>query len=324
MSAAHVQVLGNVVQSGVHTTTVITCSKTVTAGNTIVLAFGCFRANITISGIVDNLGNSYVLGESVNTVQAQAAQLWYAPITVGGTLTTITITHTSEDIWQGAEASEFSGVGTWAAVGGGTTGSSATASLSSKTIPASGLSVWATMCADDRAHAAGAASGSPSTTPVLSYGAWGPPDLSLCYAIAGATDVTSFTGSTTLSATDPWATAGGQFNPAADTSPAWTTPADTVSMSTTPDLKFTSPASATNQHFQLQLDTAATFDTGNLRTLDSSTSQTNWTYWNGSSWVAIPSGGLPIAYAGNEACYTVTSALSGATWYRRVRAGTLV
>jgi Concanavalin A-like lectin/glucanases superfamily len=106
--------------------------------------------------------------------------------------------------------------------------------------------------------------------------------------------------------------------------PAWTTPADAASMTTTPDLKFTSPTSAVKQHFQLQLDTAATFDSGNLRTLDSSASQTNWTYWNGSTWVAIPSDGLPIAYAGNEVDYTVTSALSGSTWYRRVRAGTLV
>jgi hypothetical protein len=108
------------------------------------------------------------------------------------------------------------------------------------------------------------------------------------------------------------------------TTPAWTTPADTVSMSTTPDLKFTSPASAAKQHFQLQLDTANTFNTGNLRTYDSSVTQTNWTYYNGSSWVAIPPDGLPIAYAGNEVDYTVTSALSSATWYRRVRAGTLI
>lgn len=106
--------------------------------------------------------------------------------------------------------------------------------------------------------------------------------------------------------------------------PVWTTPADTVSMSTTPDLKFTSPASAVAQHFQLQLDTANTFDSGNLRTYDSSTSQANWTYWDGSAWQAMPSGGLLIAYAGNEVDYTVTSALSGSTWYRRVRAGTLV
>ena len=106
--------------------------------------------------------------------------------------------------------------------------------------------------------------------------------------------------------------------------PVWTTPADTVSMSTTPDLKFTSPTSAVKQHFYMQLDTVNTFNSGNLRTYDSSTSQTNWTYYNGASWVAIPSDGLPIAYSGNEVDYTVTSALSGATWYRRVRAGTLV
>ena len=107
------------------------------------------------------------------------------------------------------------------------------------------------------------------------------------------------------------------------TGPAWTTPADTVSMTTTPELKFTSPASAVAQHFYLQLDTANTFDSGNLRTLDSSTSQTSWDYWTGAAWAALPSTGLASGYAGNEIRYTVTSALSSATWYRRVRAGTL-
>ena len=106
--------------------------------------------------------------------------------------------------------------------------------------------------------------------------------------------------------------------------PTWTTPADTVSMSTTPELKFNSPASAAKQHFYLQLDTANTFDTGNLRTYNSSTTQTNWDYWDGAAWTAMPSDGLPIAKSGNEIRYTVTSALSSATWYRRVRAGTLV
>jgi hypothetical protein len=65
------------------------------------------------------------------------------------------------------------------------------------------------------------------------------------------------------------------------------------------------------------------WDTGNLRTYDSSTSQTNWTYWDGGAWTAMPSDGLPIAKSGNEVDYTVTSALSATTWYRRVRAGTL-
>lgn len=104
-------------------------------------------------------------------------------------------------------------------------------------------------------------------------------------------------------------------------SPTWTTPADTDSMSTTPDLKFTSPASAVAQHFYMELDTANTFNTGNLRTYRSDQDQTNWTYWNGGSWVALPSTGLDPAYAGNEIKYAVTNPLSPTTWYRRVRAG---
>jgi hypothetical protein len=104
--------------------------------------------------------------------------------------------------------------------------------------------------------------------------------------------------------------------------PTWTTPADTVSMSSTPDLQFNSPTSASAQHFYLQLDTANTFNTGNLREYDSSVSQTNWTYWNGSTWTALPGTGLPSGSSGNEVRYSVTSALSAATWYRRVRAGT--
>jgi hypothetical protein len=107
-------------------------------------------------------------------------------------------------------------------------------------------------------------------------------------------------------------------------SPTWTSPADGVSMSTTPELKFNSNSSAVAQHFYIELDTANTFDTGNLRTYDSSTVQTNWDYWNGSAWTAMPAGGLASGYSGNEIRYTVTSALASGTWYRRVRAGTLV
>jgi hypothetical protein len=144
----------------------------------------------------------------------------------------------------------------------------------------------------------------------------------LLYAIAGSSQVTGFTGTATFTS-GSWAGAGATYDPAPST-PTWTTPADSASMSTTPEPKFTSPTSAAKQHFYLQLDTANTFDTGNLRTHDSSTSQTNWDYWDGAAWTAMPSDGLPIAKSGNEIRYTVTSALSSATWYRRVRAGTLV
>jgi hypothetical protein len=111
---------------------------------------------------------------------------------------------------------------------------------------------------------------------------------------------------------------------ATSTGPVWTTPADAASMSTTPELKFNSPASAVAQHFYLELDTANTFNTANLRTYRSDQVQTNWDYWNGSAWTAMPGTGLPSTYAGNEVRYTVTSALSAGTWYRRVRAGTLI
>jgi hypothetical protein len=118
---------------------------------------------------------------------------------------------------------------------------------------------------------------------------------------------------------------GSAYEPTVDTGgvpvPVWTTPADTVTMTATPVLAFTIPALASPMHFYLQLDTANTFDTGSLRTHDSSVSQTNWEYWDGGAWVAIPVGGVDDAYGGNAAHYTVTSDLAAVTWYRRIRAG---
>jgi uncharacterized membrane protein YoaK (UPF0700 family) len=105
--------------------------------------------------------------------------------------------------------------------------------------------------------------------------------------------------------------------------PVWTTPADTANITTTPTLAFTIPALGAPMHFYLQLDTANTFDTGNLRAHDSSASQTSWEYWDGDSWEAVPSTGVTSGYAGNDARFTVTTPLSPTgTWYRHVRAGT--
>ena len=104
--------------------------------------------------------------------------------------------------------------------------------------------------------------------------------------------------------------------------PAWTTPADAAAMTTTPELKFEIPDSASAQHFWLELDTVNTFDSGDLRTYRTDVSQTDWDYWNTSAWTAFPAGGVAITYIGEEVRLTVTSALSVDTWYRRVRAGT--
>jgi hypothetical protein len=326
VSAAFGQVLGSVdnVTAGQTTTVISPSSKTVTSGNTIVVGWmGYF--DITPSGVTDNLGNTYSRVERVLGTTYATSDLWYAPVTSGGSITTITVSHASTQ-YVAAGAVEISGVAASPAVGGGTGGSGGSSpgtlyGVNNKTIPAGGLAIWAGCSTLNTVHTVGAASGSPSTTPVLDSAPGGGSGItgSLSHAVS-ASGVTAFSGGTVAYLAGNYSGAGAIFSQAGC---VWTTPADTVSMSTTPDLKFNSPVSASKQHFYMQLDTANTFDTGNLRTYDSSSSQTNWTYWDGASWTALPSDGLPIAKSGNEIDYTVTSALSSATWYRRVRAGTL-
>ena len=110
---------------------------------------------------------------------------------------------------------------------------------------------------------------------------------------------------------------------ASDTSgsPVWTTPADTVGISATPSLAFNTPDLGKDLHFHMQLDKVATFDGVDLQEHKSHFDQTGWEYWDGDSWEPVPATGLPSAFAGNEARYTVQTPLSAGTWYRRVRAG---
>jgi hypothetical protein len=104
--------------------------------------------------------------------------------------------------------------------------------------------------------------------------------------------------------------------------PVWTTPADTVSMVASPELKFTMPTLGSAMHFNLQLDTASTFDTGDLRDLQSNLDQAGWDFWNGTAWEAVAPTGVPSSFGGNEARHTVQTPLTSVTWFRRVRAGT--
>lgn len=93
------------------TTTVVSGSVTVTAGNTIFVAFGGADVSGTYS-VADNLGNTYALSGSAASGSGQmAARLFRADITTGGTLTTITVTHPTITA-TGAIAVEFSGCGT--------------------------------------------------------------------------------------------------------------------------------------------------------------------------------------------------------------------
>lgn len=101
--------------------------------------------------------------------------------------------------------------------------------------------------------------------------------------------------------------------------PVWVSPANhaTDVLSDEP-LVFTMPTFLYPMHFHIQVDTVATFDSGALQEFKSWEDQTNWEYHNGSSWVAVPQTGVPIAYSGNNARYT-PSPLTEGLKYRRVR-----
>lgn len=146
-------------------------------------------------------------------------------------------------------------------------------------------------------------------------GVYGPVDAS---SFNGTLDEFAFYGGVVLSAAqilNHW-TLGTTIS-----TPVWVSPADTVPMGLTPVLVFTSPVSTSAQHFELQLDTANTFNTANLRDLNTQTSQVGWEYFDGSVWQPFPSSGLPANKSGNNVRHTVQTALSMTTWYRQVRAG---
>lgn len=102
--------------------------------------------------------------------------------------------------------------------------------------------------------------------------------------------------------------------------PTWVSPSNHASgVQGSDPLVFVMPTAEANIHFELQIDTANTFNSGNLQIKKSWENQTGWEYWNGSAWVAIPSGGVPNTYSGNQARYTPPVALSATTYYRRIR-----
>jgi hypothetical protein len=102
--------------------------------------------------------------------------------------------------------------------------------------------------------------------------------------------------------------------------PIWISPLDGAPITTTPTLVFTVPTATGKLWFNIHLDRVSTFDSVDLRDLSTVFDVTGWDYWNGSSWLPIPAGGLSAGPT--QARYTVSAPLSSGTWYRRVRAGT--
>lgn len=106
-------------------------------------------------------------------------------------------------------------------------------------------------------------------------------------------------------------------------------PANGVAMGVSPTLTLISPDPSNDDSaflntiypawFQIQLDTASTFNTANLKTYRMGDGQGTWEYFNGSIWVAMPSTGLSSSFRGNQVRFTVPIILSSGTWFRRFR-----
>src|ERR1035437_680834 len=209
-SIALVQHLGGADVNLLGVTTVISLSKTVTAGNKIIVSWGCY-GNATASICIDNLGNVYTLCQI--TTGACSAALFYAPVTVGGSITTITITHGSVQ-YKAAQASEWSGVGSFVGASGGSGTYSATVTFAANiAIPANGVVFGTASNPDNYATTAGPNSGSPSTSISVEHDTPGVNvAITTLYAVAGASTVTNFAGTGISNPSGNKVGAGGIFN----------------------------------------------------------------------------------------------------------------
>lgn len=101
-------------------------SKTVTVGNVIFVAFASDDVGSGF-GITDNLGNTYSqVGSTQVLAGAVKTQLWRAPVTTGGSITTITISWTTNITAKAGVAGEFDTVGTLRLTDGGAATDTAT------------------------------------------------------------------------------------------------------------------------------------------------------------------------------------------------------
>ena len=92
-------------------------SPSVTVGNKIFVAL-CTdaQAGTNVSTITDNLGNAYEESSASRQLTDFIVMCWFAPITVGGALTSISVTLTNSNTAKAGVAGEYSGVGTWASI----------------------------------------------------------------------------------------------------------------------------------------------------------------------------------------------------------------
>lgn len=147
--------------------------KIVTLGNTIFVGLVSDDVGSAFT-FSDNLGNVYSqVGTTIVNAGAIKAQLWAAPVTVGGNLTQINIAWTTAITAKSAVAAEFTGVGTLNRSGGlqadaATVGSAGP--TASSAYNAGELWIGVAGTEDDVTPATGQANGSPSLTPSLTPG----------------------------------------------------------------------------------------------------------------------------------------------------------
>jgi len=93
----------------------------------------------------------------------------------------------------------------------------------------------------------------------------------------------------------------------------------------TPTLVFNVPTDADNDNlvFEVEMDTATPINPSSTdyRKFESRSGEGVWQYWNGSTYVEMPSAGMPSSFYGSEAIFTVSnvSRLRNAFWYWQVR-----
>ena len=222
MAVAFVQHIGETeYKASASTTSALSVSKTVTAGNLIVVGICYYGALGSNESATDNLGNTYTFREHAGNGTTTNTAILTAPVTVGGTLTTITVTHSSRQ-YRTVMAAELSGVGAYSVAGAGSSGSGTTSTwVNNKTIPANGVAFGFVGSNTTDVMSAGSSSGSPSTsiTRDTHYASPGSGSMSIgdFYAIAGGSNVTSFSGTATH-ASISWSSAGVVFSPVVATS----------------------------------------------------------------------------------------------------------
>jgi hypothetical protein len=166
MAASFHQLLGTVQAKASGTSLVIApSSKTLTVGRSVFVAVSS-DTGTTISSVVDNLGNTYTQQSSNTAAGAITTWLYMAPVTTGGSVTSITVTFGTAIVARTAVAGEFSNFGTFRLAGGsGNLGASVCTGLGSNTFFNGELWIAALGAEDDvKPTAGGSTTGVPTQT----------------------------------------------------------------------------------------------------------------------------------------------------------------